>query len=86
MPKSVMPSGAMKSARIWQRLQKPATESLFVSKLSSSNFKAVTLAEHLKMKVKIKTLAWKQLSHSAWLVILTCSFSGVFICNLWFLL
>jgi len=26
------------------------------------------------MQVKIKTLAWKQLSHSAWLAILTCSF------------
>ena len=38
------------------------------------------------MKVKIKKLAWKQLSHSAWLAILTCSFSGVFVCNLWFLL
>jgi len=38
------------------------------------------------MKVKIKTLAWKQLSHSAWLDILPCSFSDVFVCNLWFLL
>ena len=38
------------------------------------------------MKVKIKTLAWKQFSHSDWLVILTCSFSGVFVSNLWFLL
>jgi len=38
------------------------------------------------MKVKIKTLAWKQLSHSAWLAILPCSFSDVFVCNLWFLL
>jgi len=38
------------------------------------------------MKLKIKTLAWKQRSHSAWLTILTCSFSSVFVCNLWFLL
>ena len=36
--------------------------------------------------MKIKTLAWKQLSHSAWLAILTCYFSGVFVCNLCFLL
>jgi len=38
------------------------------------------------MKVKIKTLACKQLSHSAWQAILTYYFSGVFVCNLWFLL
>jgi len=25
-------------------------------------------------------------SHSHWLAILTCSFPGVFVCNLWFLL
>ena len=38
------------------------------------------------MKVIIKTEAWKQLSHSACSVILTCSFSDVFVYNLWFLL
>jgi len=53
-------------------------------------FQAVTLnqwryPEHLKM-VKIMTLAWKYFSHSAWLAILICSFSGIFVCNLWFLL
>jgi len=40
----------------------------------------------MKMKVKIKTLAWKQLSHLACRAILTCSFPGVFVSNLWFLL
>jgi len=43
---------------------------------------SLTRAQHLKMNVKVKTLPWKQLSHSAWLAILTCSFSGVFVCNL----
>jgi len=33
----------------------------------------------------MKTLAWKQLSHSAWLAVVTCSISGVFVCNLRFL-
>ena len=33
------------------------------------------------LKMKLKTLAWKQLSHSVWLTILTCSFDGVF-CSL----
>ena len=41
----------------------------------------------MKIKVKMKTLALKQVSHSAWyLAILTCYFSGVFVCNLRFLL
>jgi len=28
----------------------------------------------------------EKFSYSAWLAILTCSFSGVFVCSLWFLL
>jgi len=52
-------------------------------KKRNQNFQAATLKlwpqpEHMKMKVKIKISAWKQLSHSAWLAILACSFSGVF--------
>ena len=51
------------------------------------NFQAATSKQGRKPeRLKIKTLAWKQVSHSAWLTILTCSFSGVFVCNLRFLL
>jgi len=46
----------------------------------------LSIPEHLKMKVKINTLAWKQHSHSAWLAISTYFFSDVFVCYLWFLL
>ena len=41
-----------------------ATESLFAVKLSSSNVKAVTLTRAPENEGEIKTLAWKQLSHS----------------------
>jgi len=50
-----------------------------LNRFSSKNFPAVTLnqwrlPEHLKIKVKINKLAWKQLSRLTWLAILTCCF------------
>ena len=38
------------------------------------NIRCVDKTSTKEMKVKIKTLAWKQLSHSTWLAIMTCYF------------
>ena len=38
------------------------------------------------MFLNITTYILKYLTHSGWLDISTCYFSGVFVCNLWFLL
>jgi len=46
----------------------------FSAKLSSSNVKAMALTRALE-----NIGGSKHLSHSAWLAILTCSFSGVFV-------
>jgi len=57
--------------------------------VSSRNFNQVavsaskdmaSITSQLKMLVKIKTLARKQLSHSAWLAILTCYWLAILTC------
>jgi len=81
MPKSAMQSGAMKSAKLLRR-----KSARMWTKFSSSNVKAVALTRAPENVGENQDISLEQFSHSAWLAIFTCSFSGVFVCNLWFVL
>ena len=92
MPKSVMPSAA-KNGKVFKEKKRknlavltktPRLKRFFSVKLLSSNFKTVGLT--IVRENVGETQVSKHLSHSDWLAILTCYSSGVYVCNLWFLL
>ena len=93
MPKSVMSSGAKngkvsmeKKCKNLAVLAKTPRLKRFSAKLLSSNVKTVALTRASKNVAENHDTSFECLSHSDWLAIMTCYFSGVFVCNLWFLL
>jgi len=64
----------------------PRLKLFFSAKLLSSNVTRVALTRAPENVGDNHDISFeKHFSHSDWLTILTCYFSGVFVCNLWFL-
>jgi len=94
MPKSVMPSGA-KYGKVSKKRKNLAMLSktprlkcfCFSAKLLSSNVKTVALTRAPENVVENHDISFEaRFTLRLCLAILTCYFSGVFVCNIWFLL
>jgi len=93
MPKFVMPSGA-KNGKVSKEkkrknlavLAKTQRLKRFFFQQSLSNYvKTVALTRAPENVGENYDIISKHLSHSDWLAIFTCYFSGVFVCFFWFL-
>ena len=94
MPKSVMPSGAKydkvskKRKNLAVLVKTPRLKCFcFSAKLLSSKVKTVALTRAPENVVENHDISFEaRFTLRLWLAILTCYFSGVFVCNIWFLL